>query len=184
MSRGLRITLTMQKSLLEAPECAAFLNAASRYCDWIEITGGKSGRAALLELLDMLVMLYHCALTLPVVDPGESAGGRLITHEEWVVLYERLSEELGAAAATVYWFVFEPFSLKEESVVCNTLTDDCADIYRDLKNGFLSLSANEEAAAVVWDWRFSFQTHWGQHAVNAISALHSGLHGGNSIWLE
>jgi hypothetical protein len=55
--------------------------------------------------------------------------------------------------------------------VVGDLADDLVDIYRDVSAG----SAFHDAGCVddaIWQWGFSFQTHWGKHASSAIRALH------------
>ena len=67
-----------------------------------------------------------------------------------------------------YWEVFDPYA-DEESVV-GSLSDDFLDIYRDLKRGLVAFDAGHEQDAV-WEWRFHFDHHWGEHAVDALRAL-------------
>jgi hypothetical protein len=71
-----------------------------------------------------------------------------------------------------YWEVFDPYNLEEPVVA--SLTDDVLDIYKEVKKGILLYELNEQVEAV-WHWRFSFETHWGSHAVGAIRALHSAI---------
>ena len=66
---------------------------------------------------------------------------------------------------------FDPWALEEGPVVSDVV-DDLLDIYLELKNGLATLEAVgwREAA---WHWRESFVSHWGRHAVSALSALHN-----------
>ena len=70
-------------------------------------------------------------------------------------------QDVAAAAATLgvdlYWEVFDPRELSEP--VAGSLSDDLADIYRDLRRGLAAAERDIEEA--VWDWRFSYETHWG-----------------------
>ncbi len=50
------------------------------------------------------------------------------------------------------------------------LWDDLADIYRDLRRG-LHLYESGQQVDAIWDWRFSYDTHWGKHVVDAIRVL-------------
>ena len=68
--------------------------------------------------------------------------------------------------------MFNP--LQEEASVTNSLADDLADIYRDLKAG-LSLYEAEHPIDAAWEWRFRFQIHWGQHLVGAMRPIHEYL---------
>jgi hypothetical protein len=63
----------------------------------------------------------------------------------------------------------------------STLSDDLADIYRDLRASLLGDPARIQTNDALWDLRFSFETHWGQHAVSALAAMQALLFGPNSI---
>lgn len=69
----------------------------------------------------------------------------------------------------LYWEVFDPRDLSDP--VAGSLLDDLADIYRDLRRGLHILSTGSPDDAM-WEWRFSFDTHWGNHATDAIRVLH------------
>jgi len=58
-----------------------------------------------------------------------------------------------------------------------SLLDDLSDIWWDLKPGLYALDngSEEQAADVFWDWKESFRTHWGRHAIDALRALHAHL---------
>jgi hypothetical protein len=77
-----------------------------------------------------------------------------MTTDEWWILFQRLQRQL------------EHF----DSVVDGSLSDDIADVYRDLRNGFLSYDSGDVDEAV-WNWRTEFESHWGRHAAHAIYAL-------------
>ncbi|MDQ8005863.1 MAG: DUF5063 domain-containing protein [Pedobacter sp.] len=93
--------------------------------------------------------------------------------------------ELGAEA--FYWEVFDPrYSEKDGQpdtgwVVTDReasqgwLIDDFEDIYRDLKIELLkidSIGTDEAVEDALWNFKWSFVNHWGQHAVNAIRYFH------------
>ena len=77
-----------------------------------------------------------------------------MTTDEWWILFQRLQRQL------------ESF----DSVVDGSLSDDIADVYRDLRNGFLPYDSGD-AGEAVWTWRTEFESHWGRHAAHAIYAL-------------
>jgi len=68
-----------------------------------------------------------------------------------------------------YWEVFDPYV--EEPPVKGSLSDDLLDVYRDVRRGLLLWDHNAPQAAI-WEWRFSFGVHWGNHAIDALRALH------------
>lgn len=68
-----------------------------------------------------------------------------------------------------YWEVFDPYQLTEP--VVGSLSDDILDVFLDVARG-LALSECGEEAAACREWRFSFASHWGDHAIDALRALH------------
>ena len=72
-----------------------------------------------------------------------------------------------------YWSISMPSEMEEEKPEpgCGDLLDDFLDIYRDLRHGLLLFdTGHTQGAAYHWHQMFF---HWGQHAVDALSALHS-----------
>jgi Domain of unknown function (DUF5063) len=69
----------------------------------------------------------------------------------------------------VYWEIFEPLEAQPPEPVTGSISDDLADIWRDIQVGLQIFDADVNGA--VWHWRFSMETHWGHHAVGAAAAL-------------
>ena len=63
--------------------------------------------------------------------------------------------------------------------VAGSLSDDLADIWRDLKLGLLAMESDaaDRSADIAWHWRFSFESHWAQHAAGAIGGLNALCYG-------
>jgi hypothetical protein len=72
------------------------------------------------------------------------------------------------------WVVFDPLKLDREDPMITTLSDCLADIWKDLKPGLEALDVDRQRYwnQALWKWRFSFQTHWGRHAIDALRAIH------------
>ena len=68
--------------------------------------------------------------------------------------------------------MFDPYDPDGSAPVMASLSDDIADIYRDLQGGLVAFRAGEIDDAV-WEWRFGFDTHWGRHAAHGLFALHA-----------
>ena len=54
------------------------------------------------------------------------------------------------------------------------INDDLEDLYRDLKNGILCYEIGTEDAQreAVFQWRFGFNTHWGNHLYRLMMTMH------------
>lgn len=118
------------------------------------------------KVLALTVALIGAVLELPDVEPtSEAAAPDPPGLDEESHVVGRAVSSLGVDG---YWEVFDPRELDEP--VGGSLTDDLVDIYRDLRRG-LSLAIGSLSDAV-WEWKFSFETHWGNHATDAIRVLH------------
>lgn len=63
----------------------------------------------------------------------------------------------------------DPYGWDDETGA-GSLTDDFFDIYRDVSRGLIAYDRGEPGSAA-WEWRFHFDIHWGDHAVDALHAL-------------
>jgi hypothetical protein len=122
------------------------------------------------ELEPILLGVYRAGLGLDYgrvgddVDPPDR-----MTTEQWSDFFQRLGRHLGSYDA--YRFVFDPYDLESEPVG-GRLSDDLADIYRDLCEG-LDLHDSGHTDEAFWQWRFGFDSHWGRHAAHSLYALYA-----------
>ena len=69
-----------------------------------------------------------------------------------------------------FHIVFDP--LDQNSVCATSLKDALADIYRSLKSGLSMLDRDPStSAAVLWQWKLDYETHWGRHLLDVIRFL-------------
>lgn len=143
-------------------ETAAFADQAHQFCAFIERASAsplaERVTAARLRLLD----LYTAGCSLPRVAPPEGfeAGPSTARPDGWA----------GFDRFEVYWEVFDPYV--DEAPVAGELSDDLLDVYFDVKRGLDLWQSNAPRTAAIWQWRFDFDHHWGDHAVDALRALH------------
>ena len=156
----------------------AFLVEVRRYCRLIEQdeddSQGNSWKFA-RNCLISIVKLYSAALLLPIIVPKTADILDEIHNDNWQLQRERLVQRL---SRDYYWQVFEPLEQKQPEVLVGSLSDDLTDIWRDVKEGLLEFDKSDASLDdVIWHWRSSFETHWGQHAVGAIAALNALCYG-------
>ncbi len=143
-------------------EAAAFADQAHQFCDFI----AQASTFPLVERLTAtrlrLVELYRAGNALPQVDPpaGFDAGPNPPRPDGWA----------GFDAFELYWKVFDPYV--NEDALAGSLSDDVLDIYFDVWRGLDLWKSKAPRAAAIWEWRFHFDMHWGNHAVDALRALH------------
>jgi hypothetical protein len=165
----------MHKSRNETEENVKnFANTAIKYCELIEKHSELDREKFLVEVNEILGLMYQQAISLPSVDIeniNEDEEGEVVGNEEWKRLFLSLQNKL---EDWVYYFdVFNPNNLEETEPVCSDLADDLADIYRDIKSGlrYWLKSTPDNQILAVWQWRFSFWSHSGQHITGAIRSI-------------
>jgi hypothetical protein len=150
-------------------EVANFTALARQY---VELLGSDEAVAAdrvISSLAALLPALYIAALRLPDV-PGSDEEIEGVTHQDWKTVYNRVNRVVSTAASLQDWAL--SLGPDNNETRGGWLADDLADIWRDLENGLMFVDAGSETDAV-WEWRFSFWNHWGQHTVGALHVIHS-----------
>jgi hypothetical protein len=153
-----------------------FTDQARQYCALIEEESVSNSWLFAQECLRSILRLYDCALLLPSTQRATVDLLDRIAHREWDATRKRIS---GRLQRDYYWQVFEPLETEPPQPIVGSLSDDLADIWRELKVGLLAIESKTHVASadVIWHWRFSFESHWAQHAVGAISGLNALCYG-------
>lgn len=73
-----------------------------------------------------------------------------------------------------YWKVFNPINKNMHESMQGDLALDFDDIYYDLKAELekMKIGTNEAVEDALWQMKFSFTMHWGNHCIDALRALH------------
>jgi hypothetical protein len=129
----------------------------------------ESSREQFLERVEKcLAKLHVYAIQLPNVEPATANGTTFsFPTDAWWDLFNQLREKLGDC--DIYWCMFN--STKYDEPVCGSLADDIADIYRDLTKSLDYANQNAPDADVIWEMRYSFTSHWGEHVTSALKAI-------------
>jgi Domain of unknown function (DUF5063) len=149
----------------------AFVESARAYCSLIERRAEVSRSELVSSARVLLADLHARASSLPNQKLGESPTSRKIGNEGWWRLFESLRNQLREYDS--FW-VEHPESDVPSAPGESSLADDLADVYRELKDGLMAWDSTEPTlrAGAVWEWRFGFEVHWGDHAVKAMRAIH------------
>ena len=144
------------------PAVVTFADEARSYCAFIEhaveLDVGRRLAMARMHLL----RLYQAALALPEVEPPDDvdAGPSPERPRGWA----------GFGDLDGYWEVFDPY--EQDEPVGGSLSDDLLDVYADVRRGLDLWDRDVPKEAAIWEWRFHLEAHWGDHAVDALRALH------------
>jgi hypothetical protein len=144
------------------PDVIAFVDAARAYRAYVEGAAALPLLDRLVQARERLLVLYHAGSRLPDV---ESPDGVEATRGD-----DRPPSWPGLGDHEEYWEVFDPY--QEDSLVSTTLSDDILDVYRDVGQGLRLWDRDLPREAAIWEWRFHFEWHWGDHAIDALRALH------------
>jgi hypothetical protein len=149
-----------------------FVEIARRFCQWCEAPpAGESSDILSLQVRALLAEVYATQISLPRVEFAEASEAVRPSEEQRKAIWPKL----GALPFQLYNMFYSPTELESEPVM-GDLTDDLQDIYCDLQEG-LWLHNHGFHIAAAWQWQFSFDSHWGHHAANALYALqgHAGI---------
>jgi hypothetical protein len=153
---------------------AAFAELVVAYDALLGQCASMDVREFLTRVQLALARLQVGALELPDPDadfeeddaPTENGRGDFAS---WSERQKSLEARFGRFDA--YSKIFDAFDGVDREPVVGLLSDDLADILRDLQEGLEAWKRGAHAQAL-WSWRFMYGAHWGQHAASALHALH------------
>jgi hypothetical protein len=151
----------------------AFAKAANEYCSITE----KAELLALKLWIDkvhrILPELYLGAVSLPILSPSfEEMNQRNVTEEQYASIQKKMLVKLGEFDA--FEEVFDKNRIEAEDAVGESISENLADIYQDIKDFVLLFEdgSYEVMYEAIWEVRQSFEQYWGQKLVNTLRAVH------------
>lgn len=149
------------------PELALFVEAAERYCAFIETAHHYVLAERLVRCAAALAQLYAAGLYLPFTEQPAEIDEPPVPPEvsTWPAF-----EEL-----TLFWQVPDAFAWSAPIVV--SLTELLLGTYRDVMRGLLILErgASDAADHAAWEWRQQMERYWGAYAADALRALNRAI---------
>jgi hypothetical protein len=140
-----------------------FAAIADAFCRWAEADALDGAQELQLARI-LLAKLYAAALVLPDGTPSE-----IDPIETPSLSPQKAFCRFGELPINMY-ATCDPLVVPCEQPGVGDVADDLAGIYADLHRG-LVLYRSGDVAAATWEWSFSFRSHWGDHAVGALTAL-------------
>ena len=114
-----------------------------------------------------LADLYAAGLNLPNVSPTEdNIEIETIDMDQWWSVFNSIDRLTGSEDP--YRLVFHPD--EDTEIIEGPLADDLADIYHDVLPA-TEWTDDAHLDDLLWQLRFSFQSHWGRHALEAMKVL-------------
>ena len=161
------------EEILKTTEFTDFYKTAVDFCDFIENFSSKEKVEFLKATRIYLLKLYANALKLQWVDLQSNIEyDDKLDSDKFDKTLLFISERLGDAR--YYWHVFDPTNRVDIEPICGDLVDDLGDIYQDLKFSVLTFNLDKQDCQenALWQFKFGFEKHWGDHCINALSAIH------------
>ncbi|MCG8698121.1 MAG: DUF5063 domain-containing protein [Bacteroidales bacterium] len=150
-----------------------FVTVANEYCLFIENASGLEVQDFIDKAHKVVAFLYLKATLLPVLDSEfEEFNEKYVTEEDYNFILNMVARKLGKY--NDYEEVFDPLRDSHDEPAFNTLSENFADIYQDLKNFVLlyQVGTHEVMYEAIWDVQQNFEQYWGQKLVNGLRALH------------
>lgn len=154
----------------------ALQSAAQAYCDAIS-SCNRIDKADFVRLIHLHLAAVHAGLVaLPPsrdIHPEDAAvtstPAFLSETAALALAYPSLVRQLGDHR--YYREVFDPWELDDDRAMTGDLTDDLWDTFMGLRTG-LDLWNRGRRDQALWQWRFGFESHWGEHVTGALRALY------------
>ena len=149
----------------ETDPIARFAAAAERWCAWAE-TPPEVVEWEVETAIRLLLELVARALDLPDVDVEDDDDDPERPDDE---AYAALRRRFAVLPVGLYGTI-DPDDVAGEQHLVGDVIDDVSDVWRDVRQG---LDAHREGKRdeACWIWKFTFRSHWGEHAVEALRVL-------------
>lgn len=172
------------KAFLERPATQAFLVAARQFVQVLE-TSYSDIAAFYPKAHTALLELYVAGHNLDQIELKDSIPDDQNEDINIENQNNGLMADLGEEA--FYWKIFDPanpekdgqsdwdWNITAPDATQGWLVDDFADIYLEMKAGLAAIDQINTDAAVehaLWEFKFSFAHHWGNHCISALRYLH------------
>lgn len=175
------------QTFLDKDSTKDFLNIAGQFIELIEAENIPTEQFY-KQAHRILIDLYSSGHKLEQIDLKYSSADSDfgVTDQEFFKnKNQALISTLGKEC--FYWEVFDPtytekengqplqgWKVTDKEPSQGWLVDDFADIYRDLKIEMekMKIGTDETVEDALWQMKWSFINHWGNHCINALRYLH------------
>jgi len=184
MGRDNKLSTNM-KEFLERTSTKTFLFAARQFVELLE-TANIDKEIFYSKAHTALLDLYSAGHGLNQIELKYSSDDKDFDRD---AIFENKNagqiSELGTEA--FYWEIFDPtysekegqpnagWTITDREATQGWLVDDFADIYLDLKIELIkidTIGTDEAVEDALWQLKWSFAHHWGQHCINALRYFH------------
>jgi uncharacterized protein DUF5063 len=160
--------------IIATNEFTSFIDAARKYCSFIESYEAETPRQFILLSQNHLLSLYNLGNCMILMEEKSDKKFDIkLDEQEFQKSLHFIADRLWDYR--YYWYVFDPTAKKKDTgIVYGDLYEDLGAIYKYIKNSLLLYGHKSSDAKqnAVWDFKWNFDTHWSGHCANAICAIH------------
>jgi hypothetical protein len=165
----------MAEKITDSQEVTQFRTVATAFCNLVRRPQSVEKAAFFTKLEKLLPLLCYAVQVNPPIEENLNYSGKW-PHTTWRRLFDNLRNYLGKYDS--YCHVYDPYNPDDIEPIIGSLTDDLADICRDLSPGLIAWrsAGTVKRRAIIDNWSISYRTHWGSHAARAWIAIHWLVH--------
>ncbi len=173
------------KQFLKRETTKSFIKTANDFVKLLEVK--KMELSKFFPLLHSnLLELYSAGHSLDIIELKSTSDVRDFDRDKlFIDINTHLVSELGIEC--FYWEIFDPtytetnrrpdsgWEITDKKATQGWLVDDLADIYRDIKvelTKIEEIGTDEAIEDALWNFKWGFKHHWGNHCINALRYLH------------
>lgn len=164
--------LTDIQEFLERDTTQNFLNAAHQFIELLEleiINRDDFFKRAHMALINLYASGHKFEEIELKLEKKELDFNKSISFEN-----KNINQISTLGYDTKYRKVFNPINKNVHELIQGDIALDFEDIYCDLKNELekMKIGTNEAVEDALWQMKFSFTMHWGNHCIDALRAMH------------
>ncbi len=155
-------------SILQSSQVLEMITVANDFCNFSESLNQHDKKEVIGYYQKVIPLIYLKGSLLPEIEVSdESAYERFVSEEHWENIFN--AARLKFDNDDEYWYPDGNEELMKES-----LSDNIADIYQDMKDFVVLYQVNRLAAKEnsLAECRVLFINHWGERCVKAMKQLH------------
>lgn len=164
--------------ILNQNEFKIFLKETNNFFTLLEHNKPEDQLIFKTKLHLILSKIYSASFSIPDL---ELQFDNDFENDQFIIRNKDFTNQIMNKIGSCEWYyeVFDPYNLDDSDPMEHSLLDDIIDIYYELKIANIKIEKNipEYIEDGIWDIIFGRNNHWGNHAVNAIRALHYNLYG-------
>jgi hypothetical protein len=160
--------------IIATNEFTSFIDAAKRFCLFIETFEAASPRSFILAAQNHLLSLYNLGNSMMIIEEkSDKKYDVQLNQSEYQKVLHFIADRLWDYR--YYWYVFDPTTKKKDTgIVYGDLYEDIGTMYKYLKQSLLlyGLKSADAKQNAIWDFKWHFDTYWSGNCANAICAIH------------